>query len=224
MIKLENLLLVDATSNVPILKKVSFAFTPGKITFLVGKSGAGKTSILRCIAQLRQDYGGVIFADGVDIKKLTDVQRVQAIGFVFQQYNFFPQLTVLENCAEPLCTVLKVPRGQAVAKAKIVLETLGIVDLVDRYPVRLSGGQQQRLALARALCFDPQVLLLDEPTSALDSENTQILATELRALAAARKTIIVSSQDMAFFQLLADEVLIVMDGAIGNTGGGVYGS
>lgn len=224
MIKLENLSLNDATSKTPILKNISHAFTPGTITFLVGKSGAGKTSILRCMAQLRQDYAGNILVNNIDTKIMPHAQRSQTIGFVFQQYNLFPQLTVLENCTAPLRTVLAMPNNQTIVKAQQMLETLGITSLAARYPKDISGGQQQRVALARTLCFDPNILLLDEPTSALDPENTRIIGSELTTLAQRGKTIIISSQDMPFIQAFANTVLVITDGTITQTGGDAYGT
>jgi ABC-type polar amino acid transport system ATPase subunit len=222
MIKFENLSLFLGKKE--ILKNISYAFTPGTITFLVGKSGAGKTSMLRCMSQLRQDYTGDILVDNVDIKTLSHAQRAKTIGFVFQQYNLFPQLTVLENCIAPLRTVLAMPNNQAIVKAQTILETLGVGLLGLCYPGTISGGQQQRVALARALCFDPDILLLDEPTSALDPENTRIVGTELKALALQGKTIIVSSQDMPFVKAFADTVLVVTDGTIAQSGGDTYGA
>lgn len=212
MINIENLSLQDSSSKNVILKNISYAFKPGAITFLIGKSGAGKTSLLRCLALLRCDYSGQILVNKIDTKTLSNIQRTQTIGFVFQQFNLFPQLTVLENCIAPLRTVLNTPTEQATSKAQSLLKILGIADLASRYPSRLSGGQQQRLALARTLCFDPDVLLLDEPTSALDPENTQILGKELKDWADQGKTIIVASQDMSFVNMYASDVVVINHG------------
>ncbi|KKS68368.1 MAG: Glutamine transport ATP-binding protein GlnQ [candidate division TM6 bacterium GW2011_GWE2_42_60] len=214
MIRIENLFLPDAKTGTSILRDISCIFEPGKITFLIGKSGAGKTSLLRCMALLRSDYQGRILADDVDIRMLSSLQRAQTIGFVFQQFNLFPQLTAVENCIEPLRTVLKLLEQQACKRAQELFEMLGIADLSDRYPARLSGGQQQRVAIARALCFNPEFLLLDEPTSALDPENTSILGDQLRLLAAQGKTVVVASQDMSFVESYADSTLVMGNGLV----------
>lgn len=214
MIRIENLFLSGTKRDEPILQDISCVFDQGKITFLTGKSGAGKTSLLRCIALLRNDYQGRIVANSVDIKTLSNLQRAETIGFVFQQFNLFPQLTALENCTAPLRRVLKLPAKKAVNRAKKLFEMLDIADLSDRYPIRLSGGQQQRVAIARALCFNPEFLLLDEPTSALDPENTAILGDQLRLLATQGKTVIIASQDIPFVKAYADKTVVINRGLV----------
>jgi len=214
MIKIEKLALNDSKTGESILKDITCAFLPGKITFLTGKSGAGKTALLRCMALLRRDYSGQIMVNNIDIKTLTDLQRAQTVGFVFQQSNLFPQRTVLENCTGPLGIVLGMVHEQAEVKAQTLLKVFDIADLAHRFPGRLSGGQQQRVALVRALCFDPEILLLDEPSSALDPENTQILGESLRKLAAQGRTIVVASQDMPFINAYADDIMVVNRGEL----------
>lgn len=215
MLSIKRLGLADPRGRNSILQDISFATSPGKITVLIGKSGAGKTSLLRCMALLRRDYTGEIRAGGAEIREFSDCQRASTIGFVFQQCNLFPQLSALENCAKPLRDVLETPAGEAEQRARGLLLALGIgPDLGSRLPGELSGGQQQRVAIARALGFDPLLLLLDEPTSALDPENTEILGTILGQLASQGKTIIVASQDMPFVERYAERVLELRDGLL----------
>lgn len=214
MISLENVSLQDKKTGVFILKNISCQFQSGKVIFLIGGSGAGKTSLLRCMAQLRPDYDGKILVNGIDIKTLENALRAKTIGFVFQQYNLFPQMTAWENCANPLCTILGVSREKAATKVEGLFKTLGIMDIANRYPHTISGGQQQRVALARALCFDTALVLLDEPTSALDQRNTEILGDELKKIAKQGRSVVVASQDMPFVAAYADVTIVINDGKL----------
>jgi ABC-type polar amino acid transport system ATPase subunit len=151
-----------------LLNSISCTLLPGSITLFTGKSGAGKTSLLNCIAQLYQNYTGTITLaykhKTSDLKTLTSQERARYIGLITQQYNLFPHLSVLENCTQPLRVTRKLDAQGARDKALDVLEALGISTYKDRYPHKLSGGEQQRVAIARALVFEPPVLLFDEPT------------------------------------------------------------
>lgn len=216
MIDIKNISLQDTTTNRFILQNISYQFNKGKLIFLIGKSGSGKTSLLRCLALLRRDYTGQILLNNTDIRILSNVQRTQSIGLLFQQFNLFPQKTVIENCTAPLQTVLGLSKVESKNRAELVLEKLGINDLATRYPSRLSGGQQQRVALARTLCLDPEILLLDEPTSALDPENSRILGDELKLLAQQGKTIVIASQDVSFINAYAETTVQVNNGLITN--------
>lgn len=189
-------------NNKNILENISLTLNPGELLLLTGKSGSGKTTLLRCIAQLIEDYTGAIFYNNQNIRELSSKQRAETIGFVFQDFNLFKNLTVLENCTQPLQVVKSYTCEQAQQKALNFLKKLDVEQLANRYVYELSGGQQQRVALARALCFEPKVLCLDEPTSALDTENTQILLNFLLSLLEANTSIVTSSQDSYFIESL----------------------
>lgn len=212
MVTIEKLSITDKTTGFSILNTISCTFKPGEITVLVGKSGAGKSSLLRCIALLRRDYTGTILINNRDIRTLSDLERAKTIGFVFQQFNLFPQYTALENCTLPLRTVLGFTQEESTRRAMEQLSLLDVVELRDRYPRCLSGGQQQRVAIARALGANPELLLLDEPSSALDQENSKILGEKLQLLAAQGKTVIVASQDMAFVKSYGDTIYTISKG------------
>lgn len=195
------------------LQNASCTLTPGRITLFLGKSGAGKTTLLRCIAGL-QAYQGTIQLDGLDLASQNSAQRSALVGFVFQNFNLFPQLTVLENCIQPLMVVRGVARESAREQAREMLDRLGIAAYQHAYPAQLSGGQQQRVAVARALVLRPKVLLLDEPTSALDPENSAILADILKQLCTQGIAVALSSQDMSFVSMIKDRTYIVTDSAV----------
>jgi ABC-type polar amino acid transport system ATPase subunit len=210
-----------------ILSGAAFEFPSGTISVLTGTSGAGKTTLLRCLAGLEPHFSGVLEVDGVvRVPGIWGVgcARRGAIGFVFQGYNLFPHLTVLENCVQPQVlamhagTACKGPGGSArvnaEARARELFKELGIADLAQRFPAQLSGGQQQRVAIARALCMQPQVLLLDEPSSALDPENTTRLAKLVQDVARRGVTVVISSQDSLFTEQVADQVFLVANGSI----------
>lgn len=203
-----------------ILKDVSCTIPTGKISALVGKSGAGKTTLLRCLAGLEQIDTGSILIGNNSLTCLSPSMRASTLGFVFQNYSLFANLTVGENCLQPLLRVKGFSRKQATPIVTTTLSRLGINDLLEALPRQLSGGQQQRAALARALCMQPQVALLDEPTSALDRENTMILETLLRSLCAQGVTVVFSSQDNSFTKSLADNFYLVEEGQIVETATG----
>ncbi len=197
-----------------ILNNVSFAIPHGGIATFIGLSGAGKTSLLRCIAQLNTNYKGTILLSGIDVKTMSALQRAKTIGFVFQNLNLFPHKTVLHNCVHPLVTVLKISYHQAVSTSLEKLKLLGIDTFADAYPHQLSGGQQQRVAIARALCMEPQLLMFDEPTSALDPHTTKMVQDSIKTLQAAGITIVLSSHDMTLVNGLLDNVYFVEQGAL----------
>ncbi len=197
-----------------ILNNASCEVAKQRITAFIGHSGAGKTSLLKCIANLNAGYSGTITYEGMPIINLSAEQRVHAIGFVFQQFNLFPHMTVLQNCMHPMTAVLGFDMSTAQAKALATLKSLGIEMLKDAYPAKLSGGQQQRVAIARVLCLDPKVLLFDEPTSALDPKSTKTLQLLLKELVKVGVTIALSSHDMAFVQGVMDKVYFMSDGQI----------
>ena len=214
MIMLQELTLQRTNNQTPVLKTISCTLPKERITLLLGKSGAGKTTLLRCIAGLEKTYTGLISVDSQNILGLSPTQRIDLIGFVAQQYNLFPHLTVLQNCTQPLMLVKKIAQKAAQEKVIELLTQLGMEAYLNTYPAQLSGGQQQRVALARALVLEPKVLLLDEPTSALDPENSAQLAVLLRQLCTTGTTVVVSSQDMSFTRLIMDRICLVEQGTI----------
>jgi ABC-type polar amino acid transport system ATPase subunit len=218
MIKGENLNLTypaqKSRKSVTVLKNVSFTVERGRITSFIGKSGAGKTSLLKCIAQLVTFYKGKILFKGKPLKSLTLRERASCVGFVFQQFNLFPHMTVLENCMHPLFAVFKMTKVQAEEKAREVLKQLAMENFCSAHPSQLSGGQQQRVAIARALCLNPEVLLFDEPTSALDPESTKSLQRLLHNLCEKGITIVLSSHDMPFIKSVLDRVYFLENGQI----------
>lgn len=206
---------VTTSSGKKLLENISCSAQAGRITILVGKSGAGKTTLLRTIAGLNSfDYEGSIVVDGVALSTCTSVQRASLVGFVFQDFNLFENLTVLENCVSPMIVVKKQSRSFAVTQAFGFLEQLGIALLHDAYPKNLSGGQRQRVSIARALCLGSKTLLLDEPTSALDPENTSRLVDILKGLCQQDIAILLSSQDMNFVKKIGDVVYLLEDGRL----------
>lgn len=214
MVTVNNLSLRYVSREKNQLSALSCDMPRGRITVLLGTSGAGKTSLLRCLAHLEQNYTGQILIGGDSIRDVSAEDRASVVGMVFQQLNLFPQLTALENCMQPLMVVKKFSREAAREAALALLERFGMRDLKDAYPSQLSGGQQQRVALARALVMQPQVLLLDEPTSALDPENTRYLQGILKELQAQGVTIIVASQDMPFVRAILDRIILIKEGRV----------
>ena len=196
-----------------LLENVSCVLEPGRITSFMGKSGAGKTTLLRSIAQNRSDTSGEILINNVAVDTLSQQERAAKIGYVFQQFNLFVNLTVIENCMDPLI-VRGIAQADARARAEKYLSMLDMMQYADAYPAMLSGGQQQRVAIARALCLEPSVLLLDEPTASLDPINTAILVAILKALAAQGFTIGIASQDMDFLRAIFDRVYYLEAGKI----------
>ena len=202
MLTIKSLYLTKGCPSKQILANISICFPKGKISLLRGKSGAGKSSFLRCIAQLETTYQGEMFFEGQPLPGLVVSKRGRLLNYLAQGYALFPHLTALENCCQPLQVVLKMSKMEARKKAMTLMHSLGMEDYELAYPGQLSGGQQQRVAIARALVLDPQILLLDEPSSALDSANSGLLANILQKLALQGKTILVSTQDALFAEQL----------------------
>jgi ABC-type polar amino acid transport system ATPase subunit len=201
------------SGNQTILNDVSLSFVPGTITTIIGDSGAGKTTLLKSIVGLMPISTGTIMINGKSLQEFLPRQRAEAIGCVFQDFNLFPHLTVLENCIDPL-QVHGIAYHDACARAIAVLQELGMAAYLGRYPSQLSGGQQQRVAIARALCLNPRVLLLDEPTASLDPFNTDLLVGILKTLAQRGLTIVVSSQDMDFVRKIIDRAYFMQSGTV----------
>lgn len=214
MLSVNNLSLRYTATGQQILNNISLKFPKSRITTLVGKSGAGKTSLLRCIGGIQPNYQGLIAIEGQSIEQFSRKQRAMQIGFVFQQFNLFPHLTVLQNCMQPLILTKQLPHDEALAIAHHWLKKADMASFADVYPQQLSGGQQQRVAIARALCLTPRILLLDEPTSALDPTNSRLLCALLKKLAAQGLAIAVSSHDMDFVRTVFDHVYLIDNGSV----------
>lgn len=204
----------DKNEAKAILKDVSFEVPQGRMTIFIGQSGAGKTSLLRCLCRLNDQYEGSILCDGKNLKQLTAHERASAVGFVLQQFHLFPHMSVLENCTYALIHTFGESSADANLHAAQLLSQLGMDKYLNSRPSQLSGGQQQRVAIARALVLRPQVLLLDEPTSALDPDSKKSLENLLLELNASGITFAISSHDMAFIRKMMDLVYFMENGAI----------
>jgi ABC-type polar amino acid transport system ATPase subunit len=212
MISGKNINLVARNKN--ILKNIFFNCKPSEITVFIGESGAGKTSALRCIAGLQKSYSGELLCDDRDTRKLTPRIRARTIGFAAQNYNLFPNLSVLENCTLALEASLALSKKEALQQARAMLASVGMGNHEHSPITVLSGGQKQRVAIARALCLKPQALVLDEPSSALDPHNVESLGLLLKKLASQNMTVVLSSQDMRFVSLVYDRIFLFRDGEI----------
>ena len=183
---------------------------------ICGPSGSGKSTLIRCINRLEDHQQGTIVVDGTelthDLKNIDAIRR--EVGMVFQQFNLFPHLTVLENCTLGPIWVRKTPKREAVELAQRYLERVKIPEQADKYPGQLSGGQQQRVAIARSLCMEPNVMLFDEPTSALDPEMIKEVLDVMVDLAESGMTMLVVSHEMGFAQQVADQVIFMDAGQI----------
>jgi len=198
-----------------VLKGIDLNVKPGEVVCLIGPSGSGKSTLLRCVNLLEKPNGGTITVGGFEVtdpEVNLDKMR-QQVGMVFQQFNLFPHLTVLENCTVSPIKVLKRKKADAEKVALGHLARVGLGDFGDRYPDQLSGGQQQRVAIARALSMEPTLMLFDEPTSALDPETVGEVLAIMKNLANAGMTMLVVTHEMAFAKEVADRVFF-MDGGV----------
>lgn len=200
--------------NQPILKDINVQIPHGVITTFVGASGAGKTSLFKCLAGLYSGYSGSITYKNKSLKHLSSAQRAQLVGIVFQQLNLFAHMNVLQNCVHPQVTVLKIPVAVAQQKAYALLEKFGLAHVSNRMSHQISGGQQQIVAIVRALALDPHVLLFDEPSSALDPHKTGQLAILLKELSAQGMAIGVCSHDVGFIKQIAQHVYLLEAGSV----------
>ncbi len=204
-----------------VLKGVSFDIEKGEVVAIIGQSGSGKSTALRCINHLETINGGAIRvcghevgSPGIDLRQLR-----QDVGIVFQSYNLFPHLTVKQNIMLAPRHVKKLPRELCAQKALSVLRTVGLLDKADCYPEQLSGGQQQRVAIARSLAMEPQVMLFDEVTSALDPQLTGEVLRVIEDLAKGGMTMILVTHEMAFARRVADKIIYMYQGLVWETGG-----
>jgi len=199
-----------------VLKDVNLEVGLKQKIVVCGPSGSGKSTLIRCINRLEEHQEGRITVDGIELTKATkDIEKIRAeVGMVFQQFNLFPHLSILDNCTLAPIWVKKIPKLKAEELAMKQLEQVKISDQAKKFPGQLSGGQQQRAALARALCMEPKIMLFDEPTSALDPEMIKEVLDAMVALAKAGMTMIVVTHEMGFAKEVADEVIFMDEGMI----------
>ncbi|PGM51932.1 amino acid ABC transporter ATP-binding protein [Bacillus sp. AFS053548] len=213
MLKVNNL--TKQFNKQTVLNEVSFEVNKGEIVTLLGQSGAGKTTILRCINGLESFDGGSIEIDGQMIRSKKDLLKVRKnVGLVFQNYNLFPHKTVIENIIEAPTLVLGMNKEEATKRAIDLLKQVGLSDKANSLPNELSGGQQQRVAIARACALQPKILCFDEPTSALDPELTNGIAEIMKKLANDGMSILVITHDMEFASNVSTRTLLVKEGKV----------
>ena len=198
------------------LKDVNLEVNQQEKIVICGPSGSGKSTLIRCINRLEEHQEGQIIVDGKEISENTkDIEKIRAeVGMVFQQFNLFPHLSILDNCTLAPIWVKKMPKKQAEEVAMKNLERVQIADQAKKFPGQLSGGQQQRCALARALCMEPKIMLFDEPTSALDPEMIKEVLDAMVDLAKAGMTMIVVTHEMGFAKEVADNMIFMDEGRI----------
>jgi general L-amino acid transport system ATP-binding protein len=199
-----------------VLKNINLTVRRGERIVICGPSGSGKSTIIRCVNRLEEHQQGRIVVDGTELTDdLRAIERVRKdVGMVFQQFNLFPHLTVLENLTLAPMWVGKVPKAEAEERALQQLRRVRIAEQASKYPLQLSGGQQQRVAIARALCLSPKIMLFDEPTSALDPEMIQEVLEVMTELAEMRITMLCVTHEMAFAKAVADRVIFMDHGQI----------
>jgi general L-amino acid transport system ATP-binding protein len=199
-----------------VLKNIDLEVEKNKKIVVCGPSGSGKSTLIRCINRLEEHQEGNIIVDGTELNENTkNIEQIRAeVGMVFQQFNLFPHLSILDNCTLAPIWVKKTPKKEAEDLAMNQLEKVQISDQSQKFPGQLSGGQQQRCALARALCMEPKIMLFDEPTSALDPEMIKEVLDAMVNLAKAGMTMIVVTHEMGFAKEVADEVIFMDEGMI----------
>jgi general L-amino acid transport system ATP-binding protein len=202
--------------NYHVLRDVDLEVGRGERIVVCGPSGSGKSTLIRCVNHLEEHQEGKVVVDGVELTdERKSIQRIRReVGMVFQQFNLFPHLTVLENVALGPIEVLGTPRAEAEAQAQKQLERVRVADQARKFPGQLSGGQQQRVAIARALCMQPRIMLFDEPTSALDPEMVKEVLDAILDLAQQGMTMMVVTHEMGFARSVADRVIFMDQGRI----------
>ena len=203
-----------------VLNNITQSIYDGEVVSIIGPSGSGKSTFLRCLNLLERPTSGKVYFEGVDLsdKKVNLDKHRQKIGMVFQLFNIFPHLKVIDNITLTPILERKMQKEEAVKKADELLERVGLTDKRDVYPAKLSGGQKQRLAIVRALAMDPEVMLFDEPTSALDPEMVKEVLEVIRGLALSGMTIVIVTHEMGFAKEVSDRVIFMADGMIQEQG------
>ena len=199
-----------------VLKEINLEVKPKEKIVVCGPSGSGKSTLIRCINRLEKHQEGTIIVDGKEISENTkNIENIRAeVGMVFQQFNLFPHLSILDNCSLAPLWVKKLPKKQAEELAMENLKRVQIEDQAEKFPGQLSGGQQQRAAIARALCMEPKIMLFDEPTSALDPEMIKEVLDVMVDLAKGGMTMIVVTHEMGFAKEVADNMIFMDEGRI----------
>jgi general L-amino acid transport system ATP-binding protein len=199
-----------------VLRDVDLTVARKERIVICGPSGSGKSTLIRCINRLEEHQSGRIVVDGIELTSdLRSIDAVRAdVGMVFQQFNLFPHLTVLENCTLAQIWVRRRPKAQAEEIAMQFLKRVRIPEQANKYPAQLSGGQQQRVAIARALCMQPKIMLFDEPTSALDPEMIKEVLDTIRSLAEDGMTMLIVTHEMGFARQVADRIIFMDEGQI----------
>ena len=212
--------LTKSFEGVDVLRGVDADVNRGDVICVIGPSGSGKSTFLRCLNLLEKPRGGQIFFEGIELtgKKVNLDRHRQKMGMVFQQFNLFPHMTILENLTCAPMLLKKIPREQAEEKAMSLLSRVGLADRAGAYPAQLSGGQKQRVAIVRALCMEPDVMLFDEPTSALDPEMVGEVLDVMKELARAGMTMVVVTHEMGFAREVSSRVLFLDGGVIAEEG------
>lgn len=216
-------------NNLEVLKGIDLEVNEGEVVAVIGPSGGGKSTLLRCLNKLETIDKGSITIDGEELCRETsggteyvknnDVRRIACkMGMVFQQFNLFPHMTVLENLIEAPVNVQKRDKAEVIKEAEVLLAKVGLSEKRDVYPRKLSGGQQQRVAIARALAMKPAIMLFDEPTSSLDPELTGEVLRTMRELAAEKMTMVVVTHEMGFAREVATKVVFMADGHVQEQG------
>ncbi|WP_277288434.1 amino acid ABC transporter ATP-binding protein [Veillonella montpellierensis] len=213
MIKLQNIHKNFGKNEV--LKGINLHVEKGEVVVIIGPSGSGKSTVLRCMNYLEVPTSGDVLVDGLNLNDKNNLNRVRTeVGMVFQRFNLFPHMTVMDNLTLAQRKVRKIPKAEAEATGLALLKRVGLADKADAYPESLSGGQQQRVAIARALAMKPEVMLFDEPTSALDPEMVHEVLDVMKNLACEGMTMVVVTHEMGFAKEVATRVLFVDDGQI----------
>lgn len=213
MIEIKNL--HKSFGHVEVLKGVDVSIEEKEVVVIIGPSGSGKSTLLRCMNYLEEPTSGDITVDNMKLDKHADINKIREnIGMVFQRFNLFPHMTVLENIVLAPTKVLKFSRDEAISTAMDLLQRVGLKEKANSYPSQLSGGQQQRVAIARALAMKPKVMLFDEPTSALDPEMVTEVLDVMKSLANQGMTMVVVTHEMGFAREVGDRVLFVDEGRI----------
>lgn len=216
-------------NNLEVLKGIDLEVNEGEVVAVIGPSGGGKSTLLRCLNKLETIDKGSIIIDGEELCRETaggteyvnknDIRRIACkMGMVFQQFNLFPHMTVLENLIEAPVNVQKRDKAEVIKEAEVLLAKVGLSEKRDVYPRKLSGGQQQRVAIARALAMKPSIMLFDEPTSSLDPELTGEVLRTMRELADEQMTMVVVTHEMGFAREVATKVVFMADGHVQEQG------
>lgn len=212
MIKIENL--HKDFGDLKVLRGVNLTIAEGEVVVILGASGGGKSTLLRCINRLEEPTSGTITIDGTVVTESNIDEVRREVNMVFQHFNLFPHMTVLENLTLAPIKVRGIAKKEAEETAKKFLQRVGLLEKANQYPDQLSGGQKQRVAIARGLCMNPKVILFDEPTSALDPEMVQEVLDIIQELAGEGMTLVLVTHEMGFARVAADRVIFMADGNI----------